>query len=52
MVDYRKINNRPIIALNDVIDKAKEAIGEAEEMIMADEADPPKWYIVTTKEDK
>lgn len=52
MADYRKINNRLIIALNDIIDKAKAAIEEAEESIMADEAGPPKLRIVTAKEDK
>ncbi len=52
MADYRKINNRLIIALNDIIDKAKAAIEEAEETIMADEGDPPKLYIVVPKEDK
>lgn len=52
MADYRKINNRLIIALNDIIDKAKAAIEEAEEIIMADEAGPPKLRIVAPKEDK
>lgn len=51
MPDYKNINNALIIALCEIIDKVKEAIEEAEENIISDEANEPNLHILHLEED-